>query len=50
MDLFEAMKGRRSIRSFLDRDADEELLKRVLDSGRLAPSAEDSSRTGDSQL
>ncbi len=39
MDLFEAIKGRRSIRSFLDRDIDEELLKKVLDAGRLAPSA-----------
>jgi len=39
MDIFEAIEGRRSIRSFLDRDVDENLLKRVLDAGRLAPSA-----------
>ena len=39
MDLFEAIKGRRSIRSFLDRNVEEETLGRVLDAGRLAPSA-----------
>lgn len=39
MELFEAVLGRRSIRSFLDRDIDEELLAKVLDAGRLAPSA-----------
>lgn len=39
MDLFEVVEGRRSIRSFLDRDIDEVLLKKVLDAGRLAPSA-----------
>ncbi len=39
MDLFEAIEGRRSIRSFLDRDIEEELLIKVLDAGRLAPSA-----------
>ncbi len=39
MDLFEAIKGRKSIRSFLDRDVEDEVLRRVLDAGRLAPSA-----------
>lgn len=39
MDLFETIKGRRSIRSFLDRPVEEEKLERVLDAGRLAPSA-----------
>ncbi len=39
MDVFEAIKGRRSTRSYLDLDVDEEKLLRVLDAGRLAPSA-----------
>lgn len=39
MDLFEAIAGRRSIRSFLDRPVEEEKLERILDAGRQAPSA-----------
>ena len=39
MDLLEAIKGRKSIRSFLDRDVEEDVLRGVLDAGRLAPSA-----------
>jgi nitroreductase len=39
MDVMEAITGRRSIRSFLSRDVEEEKLKAVLDAGRLAPSA-----------
>lgn len=39
MDLMEAIRGRRSIRSFLDRPVEEEKLQAVLEAGRLAPSA-----------
>lgn len=39
MNVFEAIKSRRSIRSFADRAIEEEKLKKVLDAGRLAPSA-----------
>jgi len=39
MDVFEAIKSRRSIRSFLDKPIEEEKLLRVLEAGRLAPSA-----------
>jgi len=39
MDLFEAIRGRRSIRSFMDRPVEEEKLSAVLEAGRLAPSA-----------
>ncbi len=39
MHVFEAIKSRRSIRSFLDRPIEEEKLLRVLEAGRLAPSA-----------
>ncbi|MDH4223482.1 MAG: nitroreductase family protein [candidate division Zixibacteria bacterium] len=39
MDVFEAIKSRRSIRSFQDKPIEEEKLLRVLEAGRLAPSA-----------
>ncbi len=39
MTVFEAIKSRRSIRSFLDKPIEEEKLLRVLEAGRLAPSA-----------
>ena len=39
MDVFEAIKSRRSIRSYLDKPVEEEKLLRVLEAGRLAPSA-----------
>ncbi len=39
MELMEAVRGRRSIRSFLDRPVEEEKLQAVLEAGRLAPSA-----------
>ena len=39
MDVFEAIKARRSIREYLEREVEEEKLQRVLEAGRLAPSA-----------
>lgn len=39
MDVFEAIKKRRSVRKYQDRDVEEEKLKRVLEAARLAPSA-----------
>lgn len=39
MDLMEAVRGRRSVRGFLDRPVEEEKLRAVLEAGRLAPSA-----------
>ncbi len=39
MDVYEAIRKRRSVRSFLDRDLPEETLVRILDAARLAPSA-----------
>jgi nitroreductase len=39
MDVFEAIKSRRSIRSYSDRKIEEDKLKKVLEAGRLAPSA-----------
>jgi nitroreductase len=39
MNVFEAIKSRRSIRSFSDKPIEEEKLSRVLEAGRLAPSA-----------
>jgi len=39
MDVFEAIKERRSIRSYEEKPIEEEKLKRVLEAGRLAPSA-----------
>ena len=39
MDVMEAIRRRRSIRSYEDRPVEEEKLRAVLDAGRLAPSA-----------
>ncbi|MGB2696737.1 MAG: nitroreductase family protein [Candidatus Zixiibacteriota bacterium] len=39
MNVFEAIKSRKSIRSFSDQKIEEEKLKKVLEAGRLAPSA-----------
>ncbi|MEM3019182.1 MAG: nitroreductase family protein [Candidatus Bathyarchaeia archaeon] len=39
MDLFEAIEGRRSIRSFLDKPVPKEFVMRILEAGQLAPSA-----------
>jgi len=39
MDVFEAIKTRRSVRSYQDRPVGEEELKRVMEAARLAPSA-----------
>jgi nitroreductase len=41
MNVFEAIKSRRSIRSYLDKPIKQEKLLRVLEAGRLAPSAKD---------
>jgi nitroreductase len=39
MDVFEAIRGRRSIRKFTDESVNEEDLKKILESATLAPSA-----------
>ncbi|MCM8784360.1 MAG: nitroreductase family protein [Candidatus Omnitrophica bacterium] len=39
MELMEAVNKRRSVRNYRDRPVEEEKLKRVLEAGRLAPSA-----------
>ncbi len=39
MDVFDAIKKRRSVRSYEDKPIEEEKLKRVLEAGSLAPSA-----------
>jgi Nitroreductase len=39
MDIFDAIKSRRSIRAYMNREVEEEKLKKVLDAARLAPSA-----------
>ncbi|MGQ9514965.1 MAG: nitroreductase family protein [Thermoproteota archaeon] len=39
MDVFEAIQTRRSIRSYEERAVEEERLRRVLEAGRLSPSA-----------
>jgi len=39
MDVFEAIRKRRSVRSYKLRDVEEKDLRRVLEAGRLAPSA-----------
>lgn len=39
MDLFEAIKGRTSVRRFKDRPVPDEDIRKILDAGRLAPSA-----------
>lgn len=39
MDVMEAIRQRRSVRSYEDREVEEEVLKQVMEAGRLAPSA-----------
>ena len=39
MDFFEVVKTRRSVRSYIDRPVPDEVLRRVLEAARLAPSA-----------
>ena len=39
MDIYEAIRIRKSVRSFLDRDIEEDKLQRILEAVRLAPSA-----------
>ena len=39
MDLFEAIAGRRSIRRFKDAPVPDQDIRKILDAGRLAPSA-----------
>ena len=39
MDIYDLIKRRKSVRSYLPRDVEEEKLERVLNAGRLAPSA-----------
>lgn len=39
MDVFEAIKGRRSVRAFKSDPVDEKDLEKILDAGRLSPSA-----------
>ncbi|HEB11244.1 MAG TPA: nitroreductase [Spirochaetales bacterium] len=39
MDIYRAIKTRKSVRSFLDRDIEEDKLQRILEAVRLAPSA-----------
>lgn len=42
MDLFEAIKGRRSIRNFSDKDVPDEIIEKLIDAARHAPSSRDS--------
>ena len=39
MDLDEAIRGRRSVRSYVDKDVSEELVRLVIEAGTFAPSA-----------
>jgi len=39
MDLDEAIRGRRSVRSYVDRSVSEELIREVIEAGTFAPSA-----------
>ncbi|MGA2642133.1 MAG: nitroreductase family protein [Spirochaetia bacterium] len=39
MDVFEAIAARKSVRAFLDRPIEEDVLERILEAARLAPSA-----------
>ncbi|MFQ5869684.1 MAG: nitroreductase family protein, partial [Candidatus Zixiibacteriota bacterium] len=39
MEVYEAIAYRRSIRDYLDKPVEEEKIKKVLEAGRLAPSA-----------
>ena len=44
MDVIEAIKTRRSVRLFSDRDIEQEKLDRIADAGRLAPTARNEQR------
>ena len=44
MDVFEAIKGRRSIRQYADKAIGQDLLERLLDAARWAPSASNQQR------
>lgn len=39
MDVYDAIRTRKSVRSFLERPVEEDKLERILEAGRLAPSA-----------
>lgn len=39
MDVFAAISGRRSIRSYMQKDVEEEKIQQILEAGRLSPSA-----------
>ena len=39
MDVFDAIKNRRSIRTFLDKPVPEELIKKIIEAGQCSPSA-----------
>jgi nitroreductase len=39
MELYEAIRGRKSVREYLDRPVDDALLGRIMEAARLAPSA-----------
>ncbi|MCK5011332.1 MAG: nitroreductase family protein, partial [Deltaproteobacteria bacterium] len=39
MDVYEAIANRKSVRSFKDKDVPEEIISRLLETARLAPSA-----------
>ena len=39
MEVYEAVRTRKSVRAYLDKDIPDEILRRVLEAGRLAPSA-----------
>lgn len=39
MDIYEAIRNRRSVRMYLDKPVEQDKLERVLDAGRLSPSA-----------
>jgi len=39
MEVEEAIRSRRSVRAYQDREVEEDKLRRVLEAGRLAPSA-----------
>jgi len=42
MDIYEAIKARKSIRSYKSQNVEEEKLNRILEAGRMAPSAKNS--------
>jgi nitroreductase len=42
MDVFEAIRARRSIRSYTDKAVSREVMEKILEAGRLAPSARNS--------